>query len=70
MNKPKLLPCPFCDTKASYWPESKNVATNYDYNEYISCSGCGVKMGSPLSWAMENVVKKWNTRAALKEKES
>ena len=62
----KLKPCPFCGSKATLWPAWKNDATGMTYNEYISCSGCPVKMGYPLGdpdkWANKSTVLHWNWR--------
>ena len=64
MNKP-LKPCPFCGGKAVLWPAWKNDALGMEYNAYISCSGCPVRMGQPLgdlTWRTKNVVLLWNWR--------
>jgi len=63
-KRPWLRKCPFCNSPADHWPKGGSYQ-----NEVVSCSnhdGCGAKIGSRISWATPDVVKKWNTRPKTK----
>ena len=64
MDKPRLLPCPFCgaDAYISYQPDDDWPRCVEGENEACEAIGPWAQRGQDHKQAMEYVVKGWNTR--------
>lgn len=67
MEKPDLLPCPFCGGAAEFVDPPKD---KWQSSPYVECTRCGLQNGIRTVYHQENapaevVIKRWNTRATL-----
>lgn len=66
----KLLPCPFCGSKAEYFRRESMDGGTYWFDVKCTLPGCYLEQGADWQWDDQYIAATiWNNREQLEEKE-